>query len=214
MASKTPQLETVKREEFGKGASRRLRRDGRLPAVVYGHGEDPVHLTLDYHEAYLIIRGNANALLNLQIEGDKQLVIVKDIQRNPLTRLVEHLDLLRVKADEKVAVDVPVEIVGEPAGDAIATLELMAMTVLAPVSDIPETIQIDVEGVEDGNNLTVGDITFPEGVTTELAMDDVVVVVAEPQEVELSEPEEGAEEAGEEPAENDAEKAGEGDDEE
>ena len=83
-----------------------------------------------------------------------------------------------------------------------------------PVSDIPETIQIDVEGVEDGNNLTVGDITFPEGVTTELAMDDVVVVVAEPQEVELPEPEEGAEEAGEEPAEDDAEEAGEGDDEE
>ena len=78
------------------------------------------------------------------------------------------------------------------------------------MSDIPETIQIDVEGVEDGNNLTVGDITFPEGVTTELAMDDVVVVVADPQEVELPEPEE----AGEEPAEDDAEEAGEGDDEE
>lgn len=210
MASKTPQLETTKREEFGKGASRRLRRDGRLPVVVYGHGEAAIHATVDYHDTFLLVRGNPNALLNLQIDGGEQLVIVKDIQRNPLSRLVEHIDMLRVKADEKVEVDVQLEIVGEPFGVAIATLELMAITVLAPVSDIPETLQIDVEGVEDGSNLTVADIKFPEGVTTELDPEDVIVVVAEPQEVELPEPEE----AGEEPAEDDAEEAGEGDDEE
>lgn len=194
MASKTPQLETTKREEFGKGASRRLRRDGRLPVVVYGHGEDAIHATVDYHETYLLVRGNPNALLNLQIDGDDQLVIVKDIQRNPLSRLVEHIDMLRVKADEKVEVDVQLEIVGEPFGLAIATLELMALTVLAPVSDIPENLQIDVEGVEDGTNLTVADIKFPEGVTTELDPEDVIVVVAEPQEADLPEPEEVDEE--------------------
>ncbi|MDP9806130.1 large subunit ribosomal protein L25 [Trueperella bonasi] len=207
MASKTPKLETVKREEFGKGASRRMRRDGRLPAVVYGHGEDPLHLTLDYHDTFLIVRGNPNALINLELDGEKQLVIVKEIQRNPLTRLVEHLDLLRVKADQKVEVDITLEIVGEPAGNAIATLELMSITVLAPVSDIPETLQIDVEGVEDGNNLSVSDIKFPEGVTTELDPEEVIVVVAEPQEVELPEPEEGEEEAGEEAAEGGEEAA-------
>ncbi|VEI13018.1 50S ribosomal protein L25/general stress protein Ctc [Trueperella bialowiezensis] len=209
MASKTPQLETTARNEFGKGASRRLRRDGLLPVVVYGHGEDPIHLTVNYHDAFLIVRGNPNALMHLLIDGDKQLVIVKDIQRNPLTRLVEHLDLLRVKADEKVLVEVPVEIVGEPFGIAIATLELMTLPVEAPVTDIPETIVVDVEDLKDGENVTIADMKFPEGVTTELEADEVVVVVAEPQEVELPEPEEGAEEEGEGAAEADADEAGE-----
>lgn len=198
MASKTPQLETIKREEFGKGASRRLRRDGRLPVVVYGHGEDPLHLTADYHDAFMIVRANPNALINIKVDGSDQLVIVKDIQRNPLSRLVEHLDLLRVKADEKVSVDVALETVGEPFGNAIATLEIMDLTVFAPVTDIPEVISVDVEGLEDGTNVTVADLTLPEGVTTELDPEEVIVVVAEPEDVDLSAPDadEGAEGAG------------------
>ncbi|MEW6926290.1 50S ribosomal protein L25/general stress protein Ctc [Trueperella pyogenes] len=188
-------LEITERTEFGKGASRRIRREGGMPVVVYGHGEEPKHYVVNYHDAFLMVRGNANALITLKSESAEQLVIVKDLQRNPLTRIIEHMDLLRVKADEKVAVDVPVVVEGEPAGDAIATVELMSLAVEAPVREIPEFITIDVEGVEDGANITIADVKFPAGVTTELPADEVVVVIAVPQVEALPEDGEDAEEA-------------------
>lgn len=198
-------LEITERTEFGKGASRRMRREGGLPVVVYGHGEDPKHYVVDYHDAFLMVRGNANALMTLKSDAAEQLVMVKDVQRNPLTRNVEHIDFLRVKAGEKVAVEVPVVVEGEPAGDAIATIELMALPVEVPVQEIPEAIVIDVEGVEDGANITIADVKFPADVTTDLPEDEVVVVVAVPQVEALPEPEEGAAEedgAKEAPAED------------
>ncbi|WP_461013200.1 50S ribosomal protein L25/general stress protein Ctc [Trueperella pyogenes] len=188
-------LEITERTEFGKGASRRIRREGGMPVVVYGHGEEPKHYVVNYHDAFLMVRGNANALITLKSESAEQLVIVKDLQRNPLTRIIEHMDLLRVKAGEKVAVDVPVVVEGEPAGDAIATVELMSLAVEAPVREIPEFITIDVEGVEDGANITIADVKFPAGVTTELPADEVVVVIAVPQVEALPEDGEAAEEA-------------------
>lgn len=188
-------LEITERIEFGKGASRRIRREGGMPVVVYGHGEEPKHYVVNYHDAFLMVRGNANALITLKSESAEQLVIVKDLQRNPLTRIIEHMDLLRVKADEKVAVDVPVVVEGEPAGDAIATVELMSLAVEAPVREIPEFITIDVEGVEDGANITIADVKFPAGVTTELPADEVVVVIAVPQVEALPEDGEATEEA-------------------
>lgn len=110
-----------------------------MPVVVYGHGEEPKHYVVNYHDAFLMVRGNANALITLKSESAEQLVIVKDLQRNPLTRIIEHMDLLRVKADEKVAVDVPVVVEGEPAGDAIATVELMSLAVEAPSGRFPNS---------------------------------------------------------------------------
>lgn len=183
-------LTAVVRNDFGKGASRRLRRENKIPVVVYGQDEDPQHLALDYHDAFLAVRGNANALLELDVEGDTQIALVKDIQRNPLSRMIEHIDLLRVKRGQKVAVDVPVIVEGEPAGDAIATVELLTVAVEAPVTQIPEAFTLDVEGREEGENLTIADIEFPADVETELEDDTVVVVIAVPT-VEI--PEEGEE---------------------
>ncbi|MDO5025055.1 MAG: 50S ribosomal protein L25/general stress protein Ctc [Trueperella sp.] len=205
-------LDAQLRKEFGKGASRRLRMDEKLPAVLYGHGEDPIHLELDYHDTFLIVRANPNALVHLGVEGDDHLALVKDVQRNPLTRRIVHLDLLRVKKDEKVEVEIPVIVEGEPAGDNIANLEILNLMVLAPAIAIPETINVSVDGLGDGDQIRVADIEFPEGVEPVAEADEVVVVVAEPQEAELPEPaagEESAAESTEEAAEATAEADGE-----
>lgn len=175
-------IEAIVRKEFGKGASRRLRREDKMPAVVYGHGEDPIHIALDYHTAFLAIRGNANALLTLDIEGEEQLALVKDQQRNPLNRVIEHLDLLRVKKGEKVDVDVSIVVEGEPAGDAIATIELLTIPVKAPATDIPESFVVSVEGREEGDNLTIADIEFPSSVECDLDPEETIVVISIPAE--------------------------------
>lgn len=196
-------LKAEVRDDFGKGASRRLRRENKVPVVVYGQDEDPQHLALDYHTTFLAVRGNANALLELDIDGDTQIALVKDIQRNPLSRLIEHIDLLRVKRGQKVAVDVPVVVEGEPAEEAIATVELLTIPVEAPVTEIPENFVLNVEGREEGDNLTIADIEFPADVETELEDETVVVVIAIPT-VEIPEPEEGEEGEGEEGEEGEA----------
>lgn len=197
-----------KRTEFGKGFARRMRVAGKVPAVVYGHGVDPLHVTLDYHETYMAVRGNANALISLELEGEKHLVLLKDKQVNPLSRKIEHLDLLRVNAKEKVEVEVPVVIEGEPFGDAVATVELMQILVKAPVIDIPEQIVVSVEGLEDGTTVRIADVKFPEDVETELDPEDPVVVVAVPQVDPELEAEAEANEAGDADAEPVAEAEG------
>ncbi|MDP9801219.1 large subunit ribosomal protein L25 [Arcanobacterium wilhelmae] len=197
-----------KRTEFGKGFARRMRVAGKVPAVVYGHGVDPLHVTLDYHETYMAVRGNANALISLELEGEKHLVLLKDKQVNPLSRKIEHLDLLRVNAKEKVEVEVPVVIEGEPFGDAVATVELMQILVKAPVIDIPEQIVVSVEGLEDGTTVRIADVKFPEDVETELDPEDPVVVVAVPQVDPELEAEAEANEAGDADAEPAAEAEG------
>ena len=189
-------IKVEKREAFGKGAARKLRAAGRTPAVVYGLGDAPTHITFDAHQVYMEVRSNANAVLTLELEGKKQLALVKDIQVNPLSRIIEHVDLLRVKEDQKVEVDVPLLLEGEPFGQAIATLELMTLLVEAPATHIPEEIEISVEGVEDGTVLTVADVKLPAGVTALAEATDVVVAVAVPKEEELPEaPAEGEAEA-------------------
>lgn len=191
--------ETLKadiRKEFGKGAARRLRREEKLPGVLYGHEEEPMHLELDYHTTFLAVRGNANALLSIEVEGEKHLAIVKDVQRNPLSRLIEHIDLLRVKKGEKVDVEVPVVVEGEPAGDAIATVELLQVMAKAPAIAIPEAITVDVEGLEEGTHVTVADLKLPEDVEVELDPETIVVVIAVPS-VDVPEEAEESEEAAE-----------------
>ena len=175
------------RDQFGKGAARKLRAAGRTPAVVYGLGEDPTHITFDAHQVYMEVRSNANAVLTLELEGKKQLALVKDIQVNPLSRIIEHVDLLRVKADQKVEVEVPIELEGEPFGQAIATIELMHLLVEAPATHIPEQIVVSVEGLEDGTLVHVADVKLPEGVSTLTDPEEVVITVAIPKEEELPE---------------------------
>lgn len=188
------------REVFGKGASRQLRRDGRVPAVMYGRDENPVHIHFDYHEIFMEVRQNANALLKIDVNGEKQLALVKAIARNPLSRKIEHIDLLRVKATQKVDVDVPIVVEGEPAGSAIAMVELLTLPVLAPANAIPESITVDVEGAEDGTSIRVADLKLPNDV--EISVDDETTVVviatqsAEPApEAEVAEEAEATEEA-------------------
>ncbi|USR79208.1 50S ribosomal protein L25/general stress protein Ctc [Arcanobacterium pinnipediorum] len=168
------------RKEFGKGASRRLRRDDKLPGVLYGHGEDPLHLELDYHATYLAVRGNANALLSIDVAGEKHLAIVKDVQRNPLSRLIEHVDFLRVSKGEKVDVEVPIVLEGEPAGAAMANAEILQILAKASATNIPESIVVNVEGLEEGAHVTVADLNIPSDVEIELDPETVVVVISVP----------------------------------
>ncbi|MDN5558417.1 MAG: 50S ribosomal protein L25/general stress protein Ctc [Ruaniaceae bacterium] len=177
-------LNATLRTEFGKGAARRTRRAGLVPAVLYGHGSDPVHLSLPGHETFLIIRHSRNAVIELSFDGKSELALVKDVQINHLIRELEHIDLVIVRRDEKVTVDVPVHLVGEPVAGAVAALEAQTISVLAPAISIPESIVVSIEGLEDGAIVTIKDIELPAGVTTEVDGDQAVVVVSIPRAVE------------------------------
>lgn len=164
------------REEFGKGAARRIRTEGKVPAVLYGHGNAPLHLELPGHETALAAR-NPNALLELTVsDGSKHLALIKEIQRHPLQRSLTHLDLITVRKGEQVEVNIPVLIEGEPVSPASAFVDLQELTLLADALNVPEQIDIDVEEKEDGYQLFAGDITLPEG--TELVTDPEILVVS------------------------------------
>ena len=182
-------LSAVARTNFGKGSARQARRDGRVPAVVYGHGAEPVHFSVDAHELFLAIKGQANALLTVDLDGEDILALVKDIQRHPLSRQLVHADLLRVNKGEKVDVEVPVELVGESAVGTMANVEILHLLVKAPATHLPEVITVDVEGREDGAHVTVADIVFPADVECEIDPQAVVVVIS----AEASEAEAAAE---------------------
>jgi large subunit ribosomal protein L25 len=140
-------LDAETRTEFGKGSARRTRRAGRIPAVLYGHGQDVVHLSLPAREFAAALRnGGSNALLTIVLDGKEQLALTKAVQRDPLTRQHEHADLLIVRRGEKVTVDVPVHVVGEPAPETLVVTEHPTVTVEAEATHIPEYIEVDVEG--------------------------------------------------------------------
>ncbi|MCI7551854.1 MAG: 50S ribosomal protein L25/general stress protein Ctc [Actinomycetaceae bacterium] len=201
-------LKAQARESFGKGASRQLRRAGRTPAVIYGHDSDPQHLSFDAHELYMLVRSNPNALLTIELDSEQQLALVKDVQRNPLSRIIEHVDLLRVDPNQKVEVEIPVLLEGEPFGAAVATVELMNVAVEVPALEIPESLTVNVEGKEDGTQITVADLDLPKDVTAVTDPEAIVVVIAIPQLEDLPEPGaegEGAEAESAEAASEDAE---------
>lgn len=173
-------LAATVRTEFGKGAARRARRAGLIPAVLYGHGTEPVHLNLPKHDTFLIVRGSANQIITLEFDGRTELALVKDVQIDPVLRVLEHLDLVIVRRGEKVVVDVQVHVTGEPFSGSIATVELLQLAVEAPATSIPEAIAVDVEGMQDGTIVRVADLTLPEGVTTEVDPDAVVLLISAP----------------------------------
>jgi large subunit ribosomal protein L25 len=204
-------LAATARTEFGKGAARRIRRAHQVPAVIYGHGEAPVHITLPGHETMLALK-NANALLSIELDGTAQLAIAKDIQRDPIRPIIEHVDLLAVRAGEKVTVDVPVHVTGESADGTVSIVEAQTLQVEAEATHIPESFDVSIEGMEAGSSVTAGEVPLPSGVTLLGDPEAAVVVVAaerleEEPVVEGDEPEaegaEGAEsdEAGEASAE-------------
>ena len=201
--SDNPVLLAEERTEFGKGSARHARRHGKVPTVLYGHGAEPRHLDVPGHDLFLIVRGNKNALVELKIEGKTQLALVKDVQVHPVRRDILHADFLAVKAGEKVDVEVPVVVVGEPVPGTVHAVEEFTILVKAPATAIPEHLEVSIEGVEAGTALHVADLQLPAGVEVELDPETVVVSVQEAAEEAEEDAEAGAESAA--PAEGDAE---------
>ncbi|TFV53006.1 50S ribosomal protein L25/general stress protein Ctc [Blastococcus sp. TF02A-35] len=159
-------LEAETRTEFGKGSARRTRRAGRVPAVLYGHGQDVVHLSLPAREFAAALRnGGSNVLLTVVLDGKEQLALTKAVQRDPLTRVHEHVDLVIVRRGEKVTVDVPVLTVGDTTADVLVSIELNTVSVEALATAIPESIEVDVTGRAAGEGVTAGALTLPQGAT-------------------------------------------------
>ena len=152
------------RDRFGKGAARKIRAAGNIPAVIYGHGTDPVHITVPSHQVTLLLR-KANAILDVDIEGKSHLVLVKDVQKDPVLQIVEHLDLLVVRRGEKVEVEVPVHVEGEPFSGTTVVLDVSTLTVAVDATSIPERIIVDVTGAEGGTQYRASDIALPKGAT-------------------------------------------------
>jgi large subunit ribosomal protein L25 len=200
-------LEAETRTEFGKGSARRTRRAGRVPAVLYGHGQDVVHLSLPAREFAAALRnGGGNALLTIVLDGKEQLALTKAVQRDPLTRQHEHADLLLVRRGEKTTVEVPIVIVGEPAPDSIPNHQLNTVSIEADATKLPDSIEVDITGRAAGQNIAAGDLVLPSGST--LITDPEAMVIgflgaptAEALEAELAEAEA---EAGIEREESDA----------
>jgi large subunit ribosomal protein L25 len=183
------------RTEFGKGAARRIRREHKIPAVVYGHGNEPVHVTLPGHDTMMALKhGGANALLELDIDGTSQLALTKDVQVDPIRRVIEHVDFVAVKRGEKVTVDVPVHVVGDAAAETLVVTENAVVSVEAEATHIPEYFEVSVEGAEVGTQIHAKDLTLPSGTT--LLSDEELLIVnvtqqisAEALEAELAEAE-------------------------
>jgi large subunit ribosomal protein L25 len=182
-------IQAEPRTEFGKGAARRIRRADKVPAVLYGHGTDPVHITLPGHDTMLALKhGGANALLTINIEGKEQLALPKQVQRDPIKGFLEHLDLLIVKKGEKVVVEIPVHVVGEPGPDTLVVTELATLTVEAEATHIPELIEVDVAGATVGTQFLAKDLKLPAGSTVHQDPEDLVVnVIHAPTEAQLEE---------------------------
>ncbi|MEJ1155942.1 50S ribosomal protein L25/general stress protein Ctc [Microbacterium marmarense] len=183
------------RENFGKGFARRLRAAGKIPAVIYGHGTEPVHVALPGHQVALLIR-RANALLTIVIDGKDQLTLVKDVQKDPVHQIIEHIDLIVVKKGEKVQVDIPVTVVGEPAAGMNVNQHAVSVLLEVEATHIPQGVEADVEGLEEGAHITAADLSLPKGAS--LAADPELLIVA------ISAPSAAAEETDATPAEGEA----------
>lgn len=159
-------IQAESRTEFGKGAARRIRRADKVPAVLYGHGGDPIHITLPGHDTMLALKhGGANALLTIEVNGSSQLTLPKQIQRDPIKGFLEHLDLIIVKKGEKVTVNVPIIIVGDAAPDALVVTEHSYISLEAEATHIPESVEVSIEGAEVGTQIHAKDLVLPSGST-------------------------------------------------
>jgi len=181
------------RTQFGKGAARRIRRADKVPAVLYGHGSDPIHVTLPGHDLMLALK-NANALLTIELDGTTQLALPKQVQRDPIKGFIEHADLLLVTKGEKVTVEVPLVVVGEAAPETIVNVEHNTIGLEAEATHIPESVEVSVEGLEVHSQIFAKDLSLPPGSVLMLDEDALVINVvpaptAEELEAELAEAE-------------------------
>lgn len=168
-------LEAQPRNEFGKGAARRARREGLVPAVVYGHGTTPVHVNLPGHALMLALK-TPNVLFTLAIDGKDEFVLPKAVQRDPIKRSLKHVDLLLVKRGEKVTVEIQINTEGElaPGGNLLEHI-LNTLPLEAEATHLPESVTISIDGLEAGHSILAKDITLPKGAT--LAVDPEAVVL-------------------------------------
>jgi large subunit ribosomal protein L25 len=210
-------IQAEHRTEFGKGAARRIRRADKIPAVIYGHGNDPIHVTLPGHDTLMAIKhGGANAVLNIDIDGKIQLALTKQVQVDPIKHFIEHVDFVAVKKGEKVIVDVPVHIVGEAASETLVVTEHATVSVEAEATHIPEALEVNIEGAEAGTQFHASALELPKGATLlsdpELLVVNVTAAVTaetEPADEAAADGDEAAAEAeaGEEAAAEDAAEA-------
>jgi large subunit ribosomal protein L25 len=177
------------RDEFGKGAARQFRREGRVPAVLYGHGTETRHLTLPGHALMLALK-TPNVLLRLEgLEHGSEIALPKAVQRNPIKGVIEHVDLILVRQGEKVTVEVPIRVTGNIAPDGMLEQQLVQISVEAEATNIPQGIDIDVEGMEIGSMMHAGDLTLPRGVTLQADPEVLVLHVAAQSAAEVAEAE-------------------------
>ena len=208
------------RTQFGKGAARKIRRDHKIPAVMYGHGAEPVHITLPGHDTMMALKV-ANALLTIVIDGKEQLALAKDVQRDAIKPVIEHIDLVVVRKGEKVSVDVPVHVEGEAAPETVVTVDSQTILLEVEATHIPEHIVVSVEGLEAGTQIKASELELPAGAVLVVDEDTLVVNITqqisqEALDAEMAEAEAEAgiehEEAGDgEAAEGDAAESAEGD---
>jgi large subunit ribosomal protein L25 len=175
-------LAATQRTEFGKGAARRTRRDGNVPAVLYGHGTDPVHLSLPSLDFARVLRENGtNAVVTIAVGGDEHLALVKTVVVHPIRNYIEHCDLLVIRRGEKVTVEINVVLVGESAPGTLVTQESNTLEVEADVMSIPDELEVSVEGATVGTQILAGQVTLPDGATLGSDPESLVVnVVAAP----------------------------------
>ena len=172
----TEKIKAEARTEFGKGAARRIRREHKVPAVVYGHGNETRHVTLPGHETMMALKhGGSNALLELDIDGDTQLALTKQVQVDPIRRTLEHIDFVAVRRGEKVTVEVPIALVGEAAAETLVVTDTNEIEIETEATKIPESIEISIEGFEVGTQVLAGQLELPEG--AELLLDPETLVV-------------------------------------
>jgi large subunit ribosomal protein L25 len=187
-------IQAESRSEFGKGAARRIRRDHKVPAVLYGHGTDPVHITMPGHDTMLALK-TANALLLIELEGSESLLALpKQVQRDPIKGTIEHVDLVIVKRGEKVQVDIAVHVEGEAIGGTLVVTEHPSILVEAEATHIPAGVTVSVEGLDVGAQIHASDLPLPAGTTLAIDPDTLIVNVtaaqtAEQVEAELTEAE-------------------------
>jgi large subunit ribosomal protein L25 len=181
-------LQTEARTTFGKGAARQVRRAGRIPAVMYGHGTDPVHITLPGHATMLALKVQ-NALLTLDIDGSDQLALVKDVQRDVVRGDIEHVDLVVIRRGEKVTVDVRIHIEGDSAPDTLVNLEAQTIELEALATNIPEQVTVDVQGLRAGTQIHAVDLVLPDGATLSADGDLLIVNITQAQSIEALEAE-------------------------
>jgi large subunit ribosomal protein L25 len=199
-------LSAEPRTEFGKGGARRTRRAGKIPAVIYGHGADPRHVSLSAREFSNAVRhGGVNVLLTLELEGAEQLAIPKAIQRHPIKGIFEHIDLLAVRRGEKVTIEVPLTVVGDVVPGGRLAQESVTVAVEAEATHLPSEIEVSIAGLEIGTQITAGDLTLPTGSSLAGEADQVLLIIQEAQEASTEDETPAAEattEAADAPAED------------